>query len=89
MSALRLLVQCPVFLQTALNAPASDFETIKGDNYLKLWTNRGNYKENKTYKDGSNQYTRSFTTPRVKLKVYTREIEVKVVDERAILYDLV
>lgn len=87
-----LLIKCPVSLKTTLNAPDKDFEdfeTVGSDNYLKLWIERANYKENKTYKDGSNQYVRSFTAPIVKLKVYAREIEIKVVDERVILYELI
>lgn len=87
-----LLIKCAVSLKTALNAPDKDFEdfeTVGSDNYLKLWIERANYKENKTYKDGSNQYVRSFTAPIVKLKVYAREIEIKVVDERVILYELI
>ncbi len=85
----RLLVKCPVSLKTALNVPNKDFEIVGSDNYLKLWTERSNYKEKKIYKDGGNQYIRSFTTPITKLKLYTREIKVKVVDERVILYDLI
>lgn len=85
----RLLIKCPVSLKTAFNAPDKDFEEVSGDNYLKLWIERANYKENKTYQDGSNQYIRSFATPTVKLKIYAHEIEAKVVDERVILYNLI
>ena len=85
----RLLIQCPTSLKTSLNVPDKDFEQVSGSNYLKLWVERSNYKENKTYKDGSTQYIRSFASPAVKIKVYSREAEIKVVDERAILYGLV
>lgn len=85
----RLLIRCPESLLTDYAITDRDKEIVGGNTYFKLWCDRSNYREEKNFPNGGNKYIRSFGSKTMQLQAYWRVAEIKVVDERAVLYDLV
>ncbi len=84
-----LLIKCPESLLTAFKITDRDKQIVGSDTYLKLWVDRSNYREEKNFSGGGNKYIRSFSSAYMQLQAYSRVAEIKVADERAVLYDLV
>ena len=84
----RLLIECPVPIKQAFQAPDREFETFQGVHYLRLTLDRDYYTPTKTYGSGSAGWNRTFSTPTFTLRAYERGISLQIPDQRLFFYDI-